>query len=237
MHYMNTRTHSKGGEFWNKEYRSGNNLALSDNPSSDLERFMRWYEREQKEAYKHPEILLDIGCGNGRNLIYLAKNYGLRGHGYDISKEAIDQAKKKSDDLPLEYSVLSMTEPIPLPDNSVDLVLDMMSSHFLNEEGRSKLLAEISRVLRPGGWFFWKTFLLTEDKNAQRLIHDHPAGEKNSYIHPKIGVLEHVFTEGEIEDLLESDFFVHRMVKSHRHKKRGKANKRRSISVYAQRTS
>ena len=154
--------------------------------------------------------------------------------GLDISKEAIAQAQKAAAILPLKFEVRSLAEPLSLPDASQALVLDMMASHFLQAEGRAKLLQEIARVLVPGGWLFFKTFLLEEDEHARKFLRDHPGSEPGSYIHPTFGGEEHVFTVEEIEKELTPHFFIHRMIKSHAHRKDGRAFKRRSISVYAQ---
>jgi SAM-dependent methyltransferase len=220
--------------FWNAEYKKAGHLALSDTPSEDLIKFTRFLLREYGRAHLNlTSSVLDLGCGNGRNLIYLAETYRMRGVGYDISEEAISYAKRASEGLPISYEVRSITDPIILPDNSQTIVLDMMTSHFLDATERASLMSEIIRVLKPGGWLFLKTFLLDEDMHAVRLLRDHPAKESGSYIHPEIGVAEHVFTEKEIVAALEPNFFIHKISKSHRHKERS-GGKRRSISVYAQ---
>lgn len=224
--------------FWDKEYKDADNLALSTEPSEDLIKFTRWLEREHGRRYLNPiSSVADLGCGNGRNLKYLSETYGMRGFGCDISTEAISQAKKQSEGLPLTYAVQSIADPIPLGDTSQTFVLDMMASHFLTSDQREKFLHEIARVLKPGGWLFFKTFLLDEDKHAERLLKEFPAAESGSYIHPRIGVAEHVFTEDEITELLSKKFFIHKMLKSHGHLRTKSAAKRRSISVYAERIS
>lgn len=235
MKPQRNRFAGKGQEFWNKEYKTGAHLALSVNPSEDLMKFARWLERETgKEFLNQTSSILDLGCGNGRNLAYMSQTYGVKGLGIDISKEAVEQAKKLSVELPLQYHVGSIADPIPAPDKSQNIVLDMMTSHFLNLEQRTNLISEIHRVLRPGGWLFFKTFLRDDDEHAERLLRESPAEEKGSYIHPKIGQAEHVFTEVEIEKALSEFFHIHKTTKSHGHLRRGQAFKRRSISVYAQ---
>jgi SAM-dependent methyltransferase len=220
--------------FWDKEYRSSQHLTLSDAPSEDLEKFMRFLEREKRTEYLNKKnSVVDLGCGNGRNLIYLSNTYGLSGTGYDIAHSAIVQAKKASAGLPLEYGVRSIAGDLPFEDESQGVVLDMMVSHFLNNEEREKLITEIARILKPGGWLFFKTFLLDEDRHAKRLLSEHPAGEAGSYIHPEIRVTEHVSTEEEIVALLSPFFIIHKIQKSHGHLRQGKA-KRRSISIYAE---
>lgn len=228
----------KSVHFWEKEYKKGGSkvehLALSTNPSEDLQKFTRWMERESGNEFLNPRMsVLDLGCGNGRNLIYLAQTFGVKGVGYDISANAISQAKMLSKDLSLEYEIRSIAGEIPLPDESQNIVLDMMVSHFLKSGEREKLASEIARVLKPGGWLYFKTFLLDDDRHAERMLRDHPADEPGSYIHPEIGVAEHVFTENEIKTLLEPYFIIHKISKSHGHLRKGNA-KRRSISVYAE---
>lgn len=224
-----------GDGFWNREYKKGGHLALSIHPSEDMEKFLRWLERETGRAYLNPTMsALDLGCGNGRNLSYLGKTYQMRGIGYDISSQAITQAKKISEGLPLTYTVRSIAGDLALPDESQMIVLDMMSSHVLTHDERAFLHEEIVRVLRPHGWYYLKTFLLDEDRNAKRLLRENPGEEKGSYIHPLIGVAEYVFSEEDIVALIEKNFIIHKVLKSHRHLVKGAPAKRRSISIYAQ---
>lgn len=221
--------------FWNTEYKKGGHLALSEEPSEDLEKFVCFLEQKSGRKYLNSRAsALDLGCGNGRNLVYLSQMFGMHGIGYDISDQAIAQAKRASKELPLSYEVRSVAGELPLPDRAQTLVLDMMVSHFLNTAERKSLIAEITRVLKPGGWLFFKTFLRDGDTHAARLLREHPTEEAGSYIHPAIGVAEHVFTEDEIKELLHEDFLIHKVTKSHRHKALGGAAKRRSISVYAE---
>jgi len=235
----------KAQHFWNKEYKNGrgkkgirsSNLALSTDPSEDLMKFTRWLERESgKELLNIKGSVLDLGCGNGRNLIYMHDTYGMRGIGFDISNEAIAQAKKLSAGKPISYEARSIIGPLPVEDESQTIALDMMVPHFLNSEERKVLVKEIARTLKLGGYLYFKTFLLDDDLNAKRLLRENPAEEAGSYIHPKIGVAEHVSTEQEIREAFAEHFHIHKISKSHGHLRKGQA-KRRSISVYAERVN
>ncbi len=225
---------ARGGKaFWDKEYRDSGHFALSETHSEDLEKFTRWIIRESgKSLLNITASVLDIGCGNGRNILWLAETFGVRGTGYDISGQAIIQARRRAEleRASVTFSVQSMADPIPVPDESQTFVLDMMASHFLKETERSVLRAEIFRVLKPGGYLLLKTFLLDEDSHARRLIRENPGGEANTYIHPEIGVAEHVSTEEELYQLYEPQFVVEKIHKSHRHT--GRNGKRRSITLY-----
>lgn len=232
---------SKHKSFWNKEYQTAAHFALSMNPSEDLEKFCRYLEREEgKKTLNVTMKALDIGCGNGRNLFFLADTYGMRGSGFDISDEAIKQAKIEEGKRgypagAMDFRVASIADPLDVPDKSMKLVLDMMVSHFLKQAEREKLKKEVLRVLKPGGWYFFKTFLADEDQNVARLLKEVPADEPGSYIHPRMGVYEHVYSEDEIYEFFEPEFTIVKMERSYRHvTSEGRAHKRRTISVYMQ---
>lgn len=225
-----------GTAFWDSEYSSGGeHLALSGEESADLLKFTRWIRRQKDgDILIKDNKVLDLGCGNGRNLIFLAREFGMLGTGYDISTAAIAEAKKQSIGLPILYTSRSIAGSIDLEDESQDLVLDMMTSHFLSEKERANLRNEAHRVLKPGGWLFLKTFLRDEDLHTERLLKDFPTKEAGTYIHPVIGVPEHTYYEAELTEFLEESFIIHKIYRSHKHRVHGKARKRRTISVYAQ---
>jgi len=224
---------SKHQQFWNKEYKTSEHLMLSDEPAEDLEKFCRYLERNFGKKYLNVTTrVMDVGCGNGRNLIYLVQNYGMRGVGYDISDEGVKLARRASDGLPIIYTARTIEGVLDMPDSSVDIVLDMMTSHFLKEKAREGLRSEILRVLKPGGWLFFKSFLAEEDMHVKRLLKENPADEKNSYIHPELGLYEHVWTSETLHDFFSEEFSIEKIEKSFKHIRDGKPWKRRTVSAY-----
>ena len=224
-----------GPTFWDKEYTNPEHLKLSDKESQDLAKFTRWIiRRDRGDILAEEASVLDAGCGNGRNLIYLSSNFKMKGFGIDISSAAISQAKKASGEMDIKYFVGSTGDPLPVEDNSQSLALDMMTSHFLDQSGREKLRDEIFRTLRPGGFLFMKTFLKDKDLHTARLIKEKPGPEEGSYIHPVMGVAEYVYSEEELVNFLSEKFIVRKIYRSHKHAFKGRARKRRTISIYAE---
>lgn len=224
-----------GATFWDKEYTNPEHLKLSTNESEDLAKFTRWLERRKRvDLLTENESVIDVGCGNGRNLIFLHQQYGLSGFGVDISSAAISQAKKASADMNISYQVGSAADNLPVENESQALALDMMTSHFLNHDGRYQLREELFRVLKPGGFLFMKTFLKDGDLHTSRLLDEFPGAEENTYIHPVMGVAEFVYSEEELMAFLGERFIIRKVYRSHKHVSRGKARKRRTISVYAE---
>lgn len=228
----------KKKSFWDTQYKKPTHLALSDEPSEDLEKFTRYLEREHGRKFLNVTTLaVDLGCGNGRNLIYLSETFGIHGTGYDTSREALMQARSKAaaKELPLVFEQRSIAKPIPLGDGTAMLALDMMSSHVLFRAEREALREEILRILKPGGWLFFKTFLLDEDRHAERLLKESPGPEEGMYMHPEIRVAEYVWSAQAIHEFFEPHFVIHKLEKSHKHERAdGSAWKRRTVSAYLQ---
>lgn len=227
-----------GAAFWDQEYTDGGHLKLSDDAGEDLKKFTRWLIRQSgHDQLNATNSVFDAGCGNGRNLIFLAEEFGMHGAGYDISAAAIKLAKVASAQHQLSYETRSIAGDITLPSESQTLVLDMMSSHFLNAAERTHLRDEVFRILKPGGWLFMKTFLRDGDLHSERLLKEFPTKEDGTYVHPVMGVPEHVYFENELTDFLEEKFVIHKIYRSHKHISHGKARKRRTISIYAEKSA
>lgn len=92
---------------------------------------------------------LDIGCGNGA-LLYALSDRINSGVGVDESAGIIERAKlKNAENKHLTFEKIN-GPVLPFPDNSFDVVTSLMSFRYLDWD---PLLAEIKRVMRPGGKF------------------------------------------------------------------------------------
>lgn len=89
--------------------------------------------------------VLEIGCGAGRDGTILAGS-GASYLGTDISPEAVRISREQG----LEARVASATD-LPLPDGSVDAVWSMSTLMHLTDRQFDAALAEIARVVSPGG--------------------------------------------------------------------------------------
>ena len=106
-------------------------------------------------AFLQPgEVVLDVGSGGGIDTILAARRVGVEGKaiGLDIVQAMRDRAHANAAEAGVDAwteFVHGEMEQIPLPDASVDVVI---SNGVLNLSARkSRALAEIFRVLRPGG--------------------------------------------------------------------------------------
>jgi ubiquinone/menaquinone biosynthesis C-methylase UbiE len=99
--------------------------------------------------------VLEVGCGVGYTACEIARRYGARVVGIDLSKNMISNAKKRARQLGLEggveFRVEDVTE-LPFQDESFDVVLMESFLNILGEpELIEKALLEIARVTKPGG--------------------------------------------------------------------------------------
>ena len=99
------------------------------------------------------EVVLDLGSGGGIDVLLSAKRVGPTGkaYGLDMTDEMLALARKnqeKAGATNVEF-LRGSIESIPLPDNSVDVII---SNCVINLSGdKDRVLSEAFRVLKPGG--------------------------------------------------------------------------------------
>ena len=101
------------------------------------------------------ETVLDLGSGGGIDVLLSAKRVGPTGkaYGLDMTDEMLalaDENRRRSGLTNVEF-LKGEIEHIPLPDNSVDVII---SNCVINLSGdKDQVLREAFRVLKPGGRF------------------------------------------------------------------------------------
>jgi len=127
----------------------------------DRDYFERWYADRDAAFYapilshvvRHgqPGTILDLGAGTGL-LVELAQRWGLDCRGYEGSADAVAMGVERVPGLPLARHTLG--EPLPEADASVQtVVMNQVIEHLGVDRGRLAL-AEVMRVLRPGGMLY-----------------------------------------------------------------------------------
>jgi len=171
-------------------------------------------------AEKSPETILDIATGTGDLVILMAKTTAKTIIGIDISAGMLEVGKRKIEKEHLTdriEMVLGDSEKMLYPDNYFDAIT--VSFGIRNFETLEKGLAEIYRVLKPGGIFviletsiptkfpfkqgytFYSKFILpiigklfSKDNNAYGYLSESaanfPFGEKLNNILRKISFIE-----------------------------------------------
>lgn len=105
-----------------------------------------------------PMRVLDAGCGYGRNLVHLLRE-GCEVFAVDADSGAVDHVRRLSaaldTGLPARNFQVAPIEQMPFPSECADVVLCNSVLHFARDaEHFRAMLAELWRVLRPGGMLF-----------------------------------------------------------------------------------
>ena len=140
-------------KIWEKKYSKGH---IEKYPWDIVITFVN---RNIKKNIKKSKIkILEIGCGTGNNVWFMARE-GYSTYGIDISKSAIKVAKKrlKRDGLRAKLRVCNFVN-LPFDDNFFDLVIDRASLTTVNISVAEQSIAEIERVIKPGGKFFFNPY-------------------------------------------------------------------------------
>jgi ubiquinone/menaquinone biosynthesis C-methylase UbiE len=88
---------------------------------------------------------LDCGCGTGHNLAML-RRYG-RAYGIDLTWAGLQYARQRGE----RRIARASAARLPFPDARFDLVTSFDVLYALEDEVERQAIAEMSRVLRPGG--------------------------------------------------------------------------------------
>ncbi|KPK65197.1 MAG: arsenite S-adenosylmethyltransferase [Gemmatimonas sp. SG8_38_2] len=104
---------------------------------------------------KPGETVLDLGSGGGIDVLLSARRVGETGkaYGVDMTDEMLELARRNREEAGIGNAefLKGSIEDIPLPDNSVDVVISNCVINLSTDKDR--VLREAYRVLRPGGRF------------------------------------------------------------------------------------
>jgi SAM-dependent methyltransferase len=99
------------------------------------------------------EVVLDLGCGAGADLLIAAQMTGPRGRaiGVDMTTAMLERTRASASEMGLENIELHETliETLPIADASIDVVISNGVIDLIPD--KEAVFDEIDRVLRPGG--------------------------------------------------------------------------------------
>jgi SAM-dependent methyltransferase len=181
---------------WDSIFKEHGHFFLDPHP--DIERVASIFRENGVKR------ILDLGCGTGRHLVFLAK-LGFQMAGFDSSSHALGLCKKwlEEEGLTADTREHRMEHRLPYPEASFDAVISIQVIHHNLLKDILFTISEIKRILRPEGFIFITVPVLgSKPEKAEDDWHPREL-ENRTYIPesgPESGIPHHYFTEDELLD-------------------------------------
>lgn len=153
-------------------------------------------------------IILEVGCGNGKNLNYRKDCINL---GCDLCQKFCEISSKKGAEC-----LVANNLSLPYRDNTIDFVLSIAVIHHLSTyDRRLSAVKELVRILRPGGKLLIQVWAMKQPLDSRRKFTKQDNLVEFQTSDKKISELRfyHVFQDGELDKMIENISNV-RIVKS-----------------------
>lgn len=192
----------KQQKVWEKEHRQALTIPslAKEEPSSSVVLFVDYLH---KLKVIPPLKIVDIGCGKGRNALYLAK-LGFKVYGLDYINLALQQTRKLAVQNNVSHLMKLFRAEIDkhwsFPSNFFNLAVDCFSSIDIETyKGRLIYKKEMYRTLKPGGYAL-VTVVSADDQIEKEMIKKYPGPEINSTIWPDNGKFQKDYDEKELRE-------------------------------------
>ena len=132
---------------WDKAFKKYGKIFIK--PQEDIPKLAKKWK---KEGIKR---ILDLGCGSGRHVVYLAKK-GFEVYGIDIAEHGIKIAKEwlKKEKLKAKLRVGDIYKKLPYKSEFFDAIICIRTLNHGKIEWIRRCIKEMYRVLKPNGYIF-----------------------------------------------------------------------------------
>lgn len=134
--------------FWNDFYKNREKKVpfFVNAPDENLVQYV-------EQGILHKGKVLELGCGAGRNALYLAKQ-GFDVHAVDLSNVALQWAKERATEAQahIQFEQANLFE-LPLKENYYDFIYDAGCLHHIAPHRRVQYVEIVQKALKKGGYF------------------------------------------------------------------------------------
>lgn len=149
---------------------------------------------------RNAKRVLDLGCGGGRHVIYLAEQ-GFEAHGADISETGLKLTNKRLRSRKLEAELMKCyMKSLPYVDSCFDAVICVWTIYHQKLKEIQETISGIHRVLKKKGLFLVNFHSKRSSKYGKgKKVEENTFVQENG---PEKGVLHHFVDENELRKLL-----------------------------------
>lgn len=180
-------------DYWENEFREG--WKNGNHPNCHFLNFLEKYHGRLGPNF------LDVGSGDGRHLLPLAK-IGYQVTGLELTKSGIESTREKLNGLSSRVSLIQGSfHELPFANQSFDSAISVQALHYNNWPGACQAFAEIARVLKTNGLFFFRA---RSERGHWRQTDKKIADKGITRIEKRSGgftVMVHDYTLSELENL------------------------------------
>ena len=159
--FLTRRLHGEEVIFLNYAFETDPPMAIPLAPADEPDRAcIQLYHYVGTRVNFQGKEVLEVSCGHGGGASYLARALKpARYTGLDLNPAGIQFCQQRHHVAGLDF-VRGDAQNLPFPDQSFDAVINVEASHCYPDFPR--FLAEVARVLRPGGWFLYADFRFSD---------------------------------------------------------------------------
>ena len=177
---------------WEEDYKS-NDILWGLKPNEVLTRYVKLLPENGK--------VLDIGIGEGRNALYLAK-LGFEVEGIDLSQTAVQRCKELSNKygVQLKASVNDILS-FDISSEKYDLIILSNVLNFFTPDEIRKIINKVNTGLRKNGLIYITAFNIAEP-SIENIKKKYEEIDENTYFNHNKNMNLHYFTETEFKGLV-----------------------------------
>jgi len=195
-----------GKNLWEKAYLKHKKEFFHKHPSNSVKFFVEFLK---KKKFKFEGNALDLGCGNGRNGLYLAK-LGFNVYGVDIVKEALKDFKNTAIREHLSNKIKlfqrDIGEKFPFKNNFFDIAIDINSfPNLISETKRKRYKTELFRVMKKQSYYLIYVYS-KNDGYYGPMLKKFPGREEGTIICPDDNIQRKLYTINELKKFFSDKF-------------------------------